>query len=308
MIKYNTIFSIAKEVNRKSSEVLEYLKRIGVEVTYVMSKVDDVAYKKVLGHFKTEIEEKARKGKESEDCKKRLEEEDRIKKEREHHLRKELDERKKLIEQKRLEREKQKLNVERRITIDERVRTQTIIILKKPDWKDFESILNANRINFLYHFTDKANIQSIINNGGLYSWDYSERNNITIPRPGGTDLSRQLDIIKGLQNYVRLCFVKEHPMLYVATKEGRIITPVLLKIGRDVIYGRNTKFSDINATTTRTRPNIGNTFTHLSNINFRIFNRNYKDLNENEKKQYQAEVLVEEKIPINYILNIHDFC
>ena len=131
--KSKTIFSIAKEVNRQSTEILDYLKRIGIEVTTVMSKVDETAYRKVLGHFKTDVEEKekhkqkliefkkkhdsielteiheelekekAKKVKEAEDRKKRIEEEDRIKHDREHHLRKELDERKKMIEQKRLE-------------------------------------------------------------------------------------------------------------------------------------------------------------------------------------------------------------
>ena len=51
------ISKIAKEVNRQSGEVLEYLKRIGVEVGSVMSKVDDAAYHKVLGHFKSDVEE-----------------------------------------------------------------------------------------------------------------------------------------------------------------------------------------------------------------------------------------------------------
>lgn len=136
--KSKTIFSIAKEVNRQSSEILDYLKRVGVEVTTVMSKVDETAYRKVLGHFKTDVEdkekhkqkliefkkkhdsielteiheelekEKAKKVKEAEDRKKRIEEEDRVKHDREQHLRKELDERKKMIEQKRLEIEKQK--------------------------------------------------------------------------------------------------------------------------------------------------------------------------------------------------------
>ena len=51
------ISKIAKEVNRQSSEILEYLKRIGVEVGGVMSKVDESAYHKVLGHFKSDLEE-----------------------------------------------------------------------------------------------------------------------------------------------------------------------------------------------------------------------------------------------------------
>src|SRR5690349_13715394 len=51
------ISKIAKEVNRQSGEILDYLKRIGVEVGGVMSKVDEGVYHKVLGHFKSDLEE-----------------------------------------------------------------------------------------------------------------------------------------------------------------------------------------------------------------------------------------------------------
>ena len=51
------VSKIAKEINRQSSEILEYLKRIGVEVGGIMSKVDETSYHKVLGHFKSDIEE-----------------------------------------------------------------------------------------------------------------------------------------------------------------------------------------------------------------------------------------------------------
>ncbi len=121
------ISKIAKEVNRQSGEILEYLKRIGVEVGGVMSKVDESAYHKVLGHFKSdleeaekhkqklmefkkkhkgieigEIEEEVKKEKEKrlkeEEEKKRLrEEEDKHKVYREEQLHKDLEEKRKLI-------------------------------------------------------------------------------------------------------------------------------------------------------------------------------------------------------------------
>jgi hypothetical protein len=56
-VKGIQISKIAKEVNRQSGEILDYLKRIGVEVSGVMSKVDDSVYQKVLGHFKSDLEE-----------------------------------------------------------------------------------------------------------------------------------------------------------------------------------------------------------------------------------------------------------
>lgn len=56
---------------------------------------------------------------------------------------------------------------------------------KRNNWKEFEAILTQNRITKLYHFTDFDNLESIHNNGGLYSWKDCEERGITILRPGG---------------------------------------------------------------------------------------------------------------------------
>lgn len=128
--KGKSVFAISKEVNRQSTEILEYLKRINVEVAGIMSKVDETVYRKVLGHFKSDIEEaekhkqkllefkkkhktieineieedlkveKERRLKEEEERKKRLAEEEKKKVEWESRLHKDLEEKKRLIEQK----------------------------------------------------------------------------------------------------------------------------------------------------------------------------------------------------------------
>jgi translation initiation factor IF-2 len=140
--KGKTIFSISKEVNRQSTEVLDYLKRIGIPVSGIMSKVDDSVYKKILGHFKSDIEEaekhkqkllefqkkhktiefseieeelkieKEKKLREEEERKKKLAEEELRKKEREIQLQKELEEKKRLIELKKEQIEKEKAREE----------------------------------------------------------------------------------------------------------------------------------------------------------------------------------------------------
>ena len=189
-----------------------------------------------------------------------------------------------------------------------KINAASIIIPNKTNWENFETLLNQKNIQHLIHFTDKSNLDSIIQNGGLYSWDYCERNNIFIASPGGSQFSRELDMRKNLHNFVRLCFINDHPMMYIAMKDGRIKRPILLKISRDVIYWNDTKYSDINAATEREIVNIGSSFNHLNNIDFAIFRRNYFDLDYYEKMKYQAEVLVYERIPINYINNIYDFC
>lgn len=139
-----SIFSIAKEVNRQSTEILDYLKRIGIEVSGIMSKVDDSVYKKVLGHFKSDIEEaekhkqkliefkkkhktveineieeelkieKEKKLKAEEENIRKLQEEEQKKAEREMQLQKDLEEKKRLIEEKKEQIEREKREQEER--------------------------------------------------------------------------------------------------------------------------------------------------------------------------------------------------
>jgi translation initiation factor IF-2 len=140
--KAKSIFSIAKEVNRQSNEILEYLKRIGIEVGGIMSKVDDSVYRKILGHFKSDIEEvekhkqkllefqkkhksiefteieeelkieKEKKQHEDEERQKKQDEDEKRKKERELQLQKELEEKKRLIEAKKEQLEQEKTREE----------------------------------------------------------------------------------------------------------------------------------------------------------------------------------------------------
>jgi len=115
----------------------------------------------------------------------------------------------------------------------------------KRDWADFEKILKQYRIQYLYHFTDAANIPSIIQHGGLYSWWSCQQKGIAIPKPGANDLSRKLDHNKNLHDYVRLSFNDNHPMIARAKHEGRIENLVMLKINSEVIYWESTLFSDL---------------------------------------------------------------
>ena len=166
--------------------------------------------------------------------------------------------------------------------------------------------LREQGITKLYHFTDRSNIQSIINNGGLYSWRACENRGITIPRPGGSETSRSLDSYRGLSNYVRLCFTRNHPMMYVAKNDGRISNPVVLEIDLSVAGFDGTLFSDRNATKNGAKIAMG--FDGLNNIHFSTVKQpNHFDLPDNEKEFYQAEVLVLEKVPIHCITNIDSF-
>lgn len=183
------------------------------------------------------------------------------------------------------------------------------LLMKKFNWRDFQKILQENGIAGFYHFTDRSNLKSIKENGGLFSWYYCDLNRIEIPMPGGSLGSRQNDTINGKKDFVRVAFNKEHPMLFIAQRDGRISRPVWLDIDIEVAYFEHTEFSDKNAAAFSSyTPIIGKEAQHLSNIRFDILKKaklvKHYNLLDNEKPYNQAEVLVKTWIPIEYIKNI----
>lgn len=103
----------------------------------------------------------------------------------------------------------------------------------------------------LYHFTDARNVNSIMQNG-LLSWYQIQRRQIGNV-PGSDALSRRLDADKGLEDYVRLCLQKDHPMLHVCLRDGRIRNYRWLEIDPYVWYWSANLYSDTNAASHRAR-------------------------------------------------------
>ena len=179
---------------------------------------------------------------------------------------------------------------------------------KKSNWQEFKAVLDEHRITKLYHFTDRDNLESIIKNGGLYSWMDCDRKGIKINKPGGSSASRQLDCSRNLEDYVRVSFTTQHPMMYVAMKDGRISNPVILEIDPEVIYWNESIYANLNAARYTIKPNIGPTISDFKQIHFQsVKARTHFDLPEEEQPFFQAEVLVKNFIPLEYIKNIGNF-
>ena len=64
---------------------------------------------------------------------------------------------------------------------------------RRKDYSKFKEILEKYQIKRFYHFTDRSNIESIIKNGGLYSWGDCQKRGIYVAHPGGSELSHELD-------------------------------------------------------------------------------------------------------------------
>jgi hypothetical protein len=87
----------------------------------------------------------------------------------------------------------------------------------------------------LFHFTDRRNLPLIRELGGLYPLAELSKRGIKIPAPGGNEWSRDADALKGMGQYVHLCFRGNHPMEYLARKEGRIADSIFLEIHPSVL-------------------------------------------------------------------------
>lgn len=176
----------------------------------------------------------------------------------------------------------------------------------KNNYDEFKKLIEQHHITTLYHFTDRENLESIITNGGLYSWADCEQKGISISKPGGSMDSRGLDRRDNLQNFVRVSFVREHPMMYVAMNEGRISNPVVLEIDPEVIYWQDSLYADRNAT--KNGALVGSSIDDFSQLHFNSFKaKKHFDLDADEQKFYQAEVLVKNHIPLQFIKNIGNF-
>lgn len=180
---------------------------------------------------------------------------------------------------------------------------------KRSNWEEFKRLLEQHNITKLYHFTDRDNLESIINNGGLHSWKDCEERGIDIPKPGGGgqgSLSWSLDLRDGLEYYVRVSFTRQHPMMYVAMNENRISNPVILEIDPEVIYNEDTCYADCNAT--RNGANVGSSLEDFKKIHFQTVKATkHFDLDADEQPYFQAEILVKNFIPLKYITNIGNF-
>ena len=176
----------------------------------------------------------------------------------------------------------------------------------KNTYDEFKKLIEQHHITTLYHFTDRENLESIIKNGGLYSWADCEQKGISISKPGGSMDSRNLDKRDNLQNFVRVSFVREHPMMYVAMNDGRISNPVVLEIDPEVIYWQDSLYADRNAT--KNGALVGSSIDDFSQLHFNSFKaKKHFDLDADEQKFYQAEVLVKNHIPLQFIKNIGNF-
>ena len=108
---------------------------------------------------------------------------------------------------------------------------------------NLQETLNYYGITSIWHFTDESNLKSIEKNG-LLSLERITQQRIHVPCFGADALSHNLDRKLGLDKFVHLSLIKEHPMQYIKTKEGLIPNPIWLEIDVSVLFETHSIFAN----------------------------------------------------------------
>jgi len=104
---------------------------------------------------------------------------------------------------------------------------------------NLQETLKHYDIKSFWHFTDMSNLNSIQENG-LLSLDQLAQQNVNVSCYGANELSHELDVAKGLDKYVHLSFIPDHPMQYIRVKNGNMPNPIWLEIEVSVIFENHT--------------------------------------------------------------------
>lgn len=159
-------------------------------------------------------------------------------------------------------------------------------------------------ITSIYHFTDEANLETI-EKYGIQSLRNILMQNIPVKHFGAEELSHMLDERKGLDRYVHLSFVKDHPMYHVAKARGNLINPVWIEIDSSILYEDDTIFCDKVANQNGAK--TFNIYNVLNKINFEMLtNDGYLSRDEWSKRKEvrKAEVMALDSIQVSKIKGI----
>jgi hypothetical protein len=153
-----------------------------------------------------------------------------------------------------------------------------------------------------YHFTDTRNLDSI-RKYGLLSLAELKRQGVKISAPGGNQLSQELDARIGMDGYVHLCFKGDHPMAYIARKEGRMKETRFLQISPDALTAKGVRLTAGVANRTGVEVLDFQKASEVMDFEVIYARTNWKDpkVQERLKAAEKYEVLIPDHIPVKFI-------
>ena len=105
---------------------------------------------------------------------------------------------------------------------------------------NLKETLNHYNIKSIWHFTDRSNLESIKKHG-LLSLNLLTQNSIDVSCYGANELSHSLDRMRGLDRYIHLAIIPDHPMQYIKKRNGEIPNPIWLEIDISVLFENKSK-------------------------------------------------------------------
>ncbi len=159
--------------------------------------------------------------------------------------------------------------------------------------------LKRHDINSVWHFTDISNLKSIAKYGILSLHEIVE--NTIDARFGADTLSHSLDRYYGLDEYVHVAFIPDHPMYHSALKRGSIEHAIWIELDLTILLDSNVIFSDKVANKSGVKPFD---YTKVEEkIDFKkMFHKDFWTRVEARK----AEIMIPDKINTQYIKAIYD--
>ena len=130
-------------------------------------------------------------------------------------------------------------------------------------------------------------------------------NNINVSHYGADSLSHSLDKNRGLDKFVHLSFVKDHPMYHIAKRRGNIVTPMWIELDISILFDDTTLFC--NEVANKNNAKIFQLNDVLNIINLKLIaNMSYisGDKWRERKEARKAEIMINDSININLIKGI----
>lgn len=158
---------------------------------------------------------------------------------------------------------------------------------------------------FLYHFTDTRNVPSI-RQLGLLSARESVARGIQIAASGGNQWSQDADRRSGMDAYVHLSFINDHPMEYLAKQSGQIQQSIYLQISPQILYSEGVLFSPGVANKSGVKPLSLREACEVMDFEVLFKRTEWKNpiIQERRKQAKKYELLVPKEVPLNLILGI----